>query len=315
MEIFHSISDRFPVLSIAARSSGIGFHFAQGIAPFGKCDQLVCQFLCLKRRFFRCGKPFFHHFVFVGGRESCEEDVSENGGHETVKILCDTTSKRAKGFVFLIRISSSSASFSSVTSSVVPMAPNISLRESLIAAAVKRNHFPLSPISGMKTMASMASSVSPDLSGFSKSVLAFTGFRIIKRTGHIMIKRGAFFGPLSILLRALGGVPVDRKTPRGAVGQMVEVFNGRDEFLLAIVPEGTRRKIRTIKTAFWHIAGGAGVSIICWYMDRDTKTTRWLGEIVPGDDKMADLIRIRDLYEKAGYQFPLETSDLQQEKQ
>ena len=144
------------------------------------------------------------------------------------------------------------------------------------------------------------------------TVRAFTGFRIIKRTGHIMIKKEAFFWPLSILLHALGGIPVDRTAPQGAVEQMVDVFNARDEFLLAIVPEGTRKKIRTIKTGFWHIARGAGVSIICWFMDHETKTTRWLGEIIPGEDKMADLIRIQDLYEKAGYRFPLETADSQQ---
>ncbi|HET6490589.1 MAG TPA: 1-acyl-sn-glycerol-3-phosphate acyltransferase [Syntrophales bacterium] len=139
------------------------------------------------------------------------------------------------------------------------------------------------------------------------TVRAFIGFRIIKRTGHIMIKKEAFFWPLSVLLRSLGGIPVDRKAPKGVVEQMVEVFNTHDEFLLAIVPEGTRKKIRTIRTGFWHIARAAGVTIICWYMDNERKTTRWLGEIVPGEDKMADLIRIRDLYEKAGYRFPLDT--------
>ena len=102
-----------------------------------------------------------------------------------------------------------------------------------------------------------------------------------------------------------------RYTAQGAVEQMVDVFNSRDEFLLAIVPEGTRKKIRTIKTGFWHIARGAGVSIICWYMDDEHKTARWLGEIIPGEDKAADLIRIRDLYEKAGYRFPLEAADPQ----
>ncbi|MCU0532141.1 MAG: 1-acyl-sn-glycerol-3-phosphate acyltransferase [Syntrophales bacterium] len=138
------------------------------------------------------------------------------------------------------------------------------------------------------------------------TVRAFTGFRIIRRTGHIMIKKEAFVWPLSVLLRALGGIPVDRSAPGGAVQQMVDVFNARDEFLLAIVPEGTRKKIRTIKTGFWHIARAADVSIVCWYLDNERKTTRWLGEIVPGQDKTADLIRIRDLYEKAGYRFPLE---------
>jgi len=141
------------------------------------------------------------------------------------------------------------------------------------------------------------------------TIRAFTGFRIIKRTGHIMIKKEAFFWPLSILLHVLGGIPVDRSAHEGVVQQMADAFHSRDEFLLAIVPEGTRKKIRTIRTGFWHIAKAAGVPIICWYLDNETKTTRWLGEIVPGEDKMADLVRIRDLYEKAGYRFPLESAD------
>jgi 1-acyl-sn-glycerol-3-phosphate acyltransferase len=138
------------------------------------------------------------------------------------------------------------------------------------------------------------------------TVRAFTGFRIIRRTGHIMIKKEAFFWPMSILLNVLGGIPVDRDASQGVVGQMVEIFNTRSEFLLAVVPEGTRKKVPTIKTGFWHIAKAAKVSIICWYMDNETKTARWLGEIIPGADKMEDLIRIRDIYDRAGYRFPLD---------
>ena len=88
--------------------------------------------------------------------------------------------------------------------------------------------------------------------------------------------------------------------------QMVEIFKTRNEFLLAIVPEGTRKKVQTIKTGFWHIAKAANVSIICWYLDNENKTARWLAEIIPGEDKIEDLIRIRDIYEKAGYRFPLD---------
>ncbi len=143
------------------------------------------------------------------------------------------------------------------------------------------------------------------------TIRAFAGFRIIKRTGHIMIKKESFIWPLSLVLHALGGIPVDRKSSQGVVEQMVGVFNARDEFLLAIVPEGTRKKVRTIRTGFWHIAKNSGVSIICWYLDNEKKKTRWLGEIIPGNDKMADLILIRDIYEKAGYRFPLEEVDEQ----
>lgn len=142
------------------------------------------------------------------------------------------------------------------------------------------------------------------------AVRAFTALRIIKRTGHIMIKKEAFFWPLSVVLRMLGGIPVDRNASRGVVEQMVSAFDAHDQFLLAIVPEGTRKKIRTIRKGFWYIARSAGVSIICWYLDNENKQTLWLGEIVPGKDITADLIRIRDLYAKAGYLFPLEAADM-----
>jgi 1-acyl-sn-glycerol-3-phosphate acyltransferase len=138
------------------------------------------------------------------------------------------------------------------------------------------------------------------------AIRAFTAFRIIKRTGHIMVKKEWFFWPMSLFLKVLGGIPVNRGASQGVVEQMVELFNTRNEFLLAIVPEGTRKKVPTIKTGFWHIAKAANVSIICWYMDNENKTARWLAEIIPGEDKIEGLIRIRDLYEKAGYRFPLD---------
>ncbi len=140
------------------------------------------------------------------------------------------------------------------------------------------------------------------------AVRAFTAYRIIRRTGHIMVKKEWFFWPMSLLLKAIGGIPVDRGASSGAVEQMAALFKKRDEFLLAMVPEGTRKKVPTIKTGFWHIARAADVSIICWYLDNKNKKARWLGEITPGEDMMADLIRVRDLYEKAGYRFPLDVT-------
>jgi 1-acyl-sn-glycerol-3-phosphate acyltransferase len=139
---------------------------------------------------------------------------------------------------------------------------------------------------------------------------AFTGFRIAKRTGHIMMKKEWFFRPMSYFLKAIGGIPVDRKASQGVVGQMAEIFRTRDEFLLAIVPEGTRKKVSTIRTGFWYIAKAADVSIICWYLDNKNKTARWLGEIIPGKDIKKDLTKIRDIYNKAGYLFPLDAATM-----
>jgi len=145
------------------------------------------------------------------------------------------------------------------------------------------------------------------------TIRAFTCFKIIKRTGHIMIKKEWFFWPLSLLFHLAGGVPVNRSSSEGVVDQMVAIFNNRERFLLAIVPEGTRKKVTTIKTGFWHIAKSADVSIVCWYLDNQNKTTRWLGEIWPSDSKKEDLARIQKLYEEAGYKFPLDMSRFSEE--
>ena len=142
------------------------------------------------------------------------------------------------------------------------------------------------------------------------TIRAFTGFRIIKRTGHIMIKKEWFKWPMSLFLRMIGGIPIDRRASQGVVGQMVQFFSERDEFLLAIVPEGTRKNVKTIKTGFWHIAKEAHVSIVCWYLDNDHKITRWLGEVIPSDDKVADILKIREIYSNAGYMFPLDVASI-----
>ncbi|MFA6411740.1 MAG: 1-acyl-sn-glycerol-3-phosphate acyltransferase [Syntrophales bacterium] len=140
------------------------------------------------------------------------------------------------------------------------------------------------------------------------AVRAFVAYRVIKRTGHIMVKQEWFVWPMSVVLKIVGGIPIDRNSSQGAVEQMADIFNERNEFLLAIVPEGTRKKVKTIKTGFWHIAKAANVSIICWFLDNKNKRTRWLGEVIPGDNMMNDLILIRDIYEKAGYRFSLDVT-------
>jgi 1-acyl-sn-glycerol-3-phosphate acyltransferase len=64
------------------------------------------------------------------------------------------------------------------------------------------------------------------------AVRAFIAYRIIKRTGHIMVKKEWFFWPMSLFLRGIGVIPVDRGSSQGAVEQMAEAFSSRDEFRL-----------------------------------------------------------------------------------
>ena len=136
------------------------------------------------------------------------------------------------------------------------------------------------------------------------TVMAFAGFMRVGVRGHILIKDSAFFWPLSAILDGLGGIPVDRSAAGGVVGQMVAEFEARDDFTLALVPEGTRKGVAQLKTGFWHIARAADVPIVCWYLDAAHKRTRWVGALRPSDSLEADLETIAELYAAAGFTIP-----------
>jgi 1-acyl-sn-glycerol-3-phosphate acyltransferase len=133
------------------------------------------------------------------------------------------------------------------------------------------------------------------------TVMAFAGFAIVRQKGHVMVKREVFVWPLSWLLRAVGAIPVDRSAASGIVSQMVAEFASRDTFQLALVPEGTRHGATQLRTGFWHIAKAAKVPIVCWYLDQQSRRTRWVGRIVPGEHLDQDLRRIKQLYAAAGH--------------
>jgi len=134
---------------------------------------------------------------------------------------------------------------------------------------------------------------------------ALTYIKIAKVNARLLVKASWFFFPMSLLLKSLGGLPVKRDKTCGFVESVVNEFNCRKELVVALVPEGTRKQVATIKTGFWHIAKGADVPIICWYLDNRAKRTRWIGRIHPGESLDADLLKIKEIYEQAGFSIPL----------
>lgn len=136
------------------------------------------------------------------------------------------------------------------------------------------------------------------------TVMAFSGFAIVKKKGHVLVRNQDFRWPYAGLLKKLGAIPVDRSQSTGLVKQMAAEFAQRDEFHLALVPEGTRRDVHKIKTGFWHIAKEARVPIVCWYLDNARKRTIWAGQLIPGDSLERDLEIIREMYAKLGYTIP-----------
>lgn len=105
-------------------------------------------------------------------------------------------------------------------------------------------------------------------------------------------KDSLFFFPLGILMKLLGGYPVDRSKNTNFVDACVNIFNKKDHFILAVAPEGTRTKVTKLKTGFYHIALKAGVPIVCCKFDWGTKTVGFSAPFHPTGDYQADLPKL-----------------------
>jgi 1-acyl-sn-glycerol-3-phosphate acyltransferase len=95
--------------------------------------------------------------------------------------------------------------------------------------------------------------------------LGLTGDLGIK--AHFMAKTSLFRWPFGNFMRQMGGVPVDRSAAGDMVQQMIAEFAARKDFILTIAPEGTRKSVDAWRTGFYRIALGAGVPIVCGFMD------------------------------------------------
>lgn len=112
-------------------------------------------------------------------------------------------------------------------------------------------------------------------------------------------KDALFRFPLGIVMRRLGGIPVDRSSSNAVVLSSVQEFERGRQMILAIAPEGTRRRVERWKTGFYHIATTARVPILPVALDWGTRTIR-IGELFdPTNDLDLDLVELRRRFESA----------------
>ena len=96
----------------------------------------------------------------------------------------------------------------------------------------------------------------------------------------------------------MGGVPIDRSKKGSVVQQMIDEFNKRTEFHLAITPEGTRKRNKNWKLGFYYIAVGAKVPIQLACIDYIKKEVSIREVYFPTGDEKTDLNYIYDYYRK-----------------
>lgn len=105
---------------------------------------------------------------------------------------------------------------------------------------------------------------------------------------HFIGKSSLFSFPFGVVFRALGGIPVNRGKSSHLVDTVIAVFNSRDQFVLALSPEGTRKKVKKWKTGFYYIAKGAEVPIQLIGFDYPKREVVFYPLFTPTDNIEAD---------------------------
>lgn len=88
---------------------------------------------------------------------------------------------------------------------------------------------------------------------------------------HFFAKESLFWFPLGNLLRALGGIPLDRGRAGSAVRRAIDMFEREEQFYFGLAPEGTRAHKPGWKSGFYRIALGAGVPVYLGMLDYGRK--------------------------------------------
>lgn len=115
---------------------------------------------------------------------------------------------------------------------------------------------------------------------------------------YVMIKKSLFFWPLGPIIRALGGIPVDRSNSVTMMKSLISEMEKVDTFHLALAPEGTRKPVKKWKTGYHLIAREVGCPVYLGYFDWGTKHVSIGKPFELSGDARADTDKIQAIYEE-----------------
>jgi 1-acyl-sn-glycerol-3-phosphate acyltransferase len=125
---------------------------------------------------------------------------------------------------------------------------------------------------------------------------------------QFLAKNSLFKFPLGMLMRATGGIAVDRSKNNNMVDMMIGMFAKRNNLILMIPAEGTRSYAKEWKSGFYHTAVGAGVPIVLGYLDYGKKMAGFGDLFQPTGDYAKDLLAIQNFYRQFTARYPEKSS-------
>ena len=117
-------------------------------------------------------------------------------------------------------------------------------------------------------------------------------------------KASLFRGPLVPLMRALGGIPIERSRSENRVAEMARVFSNRSALGLVVPAEATRSRAEYWKSGFYYIAMAAEVPVVMSYLDYTRKRGGFGPAFMPSGDIARDMDAVRAFYADKQGKYP-----------
>ena len=121
--------------------------------------------------------------------------------------------------------------------------------------------------------------------------------KVVGVKSNFIAKKELFVWPFGYYFRAIGGAALDRSSGQNKVQAITKLFENKEEFRLALAPEGTRKKVTEWKTGFYYIAKAANVPIIMFTLDFQNKQNHVSEPFYPTDDMEADFKYMKCFFE------------------
>ena len=129
-------------------------------------------------------------------------------------------------------------------------------------------------------------------------------FCVIGKKPHFMIKEQWFRPPIGWIMKAIGGVPVNRTSSSGTVKSLIEHLQNDEEFILNITPEGTRSRVKRWKRGFYKLSLQTGIPILPGYIDYKKKKIGVGKLIYPTGNYDADSQYLKSFYKNVTARHP-----------
>ena len=108
---------------------------------------------------------------------------------------------------------------------------------------------------------------------------------------HTLFKNGS-----SKIMRKLGGIPVDRASPELLINEVSHIVKRHQGVIIAISPEGTRKKVERLKSGFLRIAKTTNSKIMLAGIDFESKLIH-LGKLFePSGNTESDLLNVHNYF-------------------